>query len=329
MLKRLMIAIFAVIMIFALTACNTSSDSHTVVVNAVAGGSSGSWYTTLAAMSELVNGMENGVQMKVMPGGGLSNPGTISSGEYQVGWVHSVLGRAAFEGNAPFAEACPGLRSLAAGFTPHMVQITALSSSGINSFEEIFEKQLPVRFCTGIQSTITGWLFGEVLAYYGYTADDIASWGGKVIYTEYGDWVNLAQDNQIDVMFDVIGVPASTTQEILTSTELVFLSPSDDLAQHLIDNYGFLNTTIDSDIYSALEADVPTVGTGIELAVNADVDDEVVYKLLECLEAKENDIIKIHRSLSDFRIEAAWKNTGLQLHPAAEKFYKDRGYFTE
>lgn len=321
--KFTMLIITLMMIVFAFSSAPASAFT---VINAAAGGTGGSWYMTLASMAELNNGMNTGVMIKVMPGGGLANPPRVSTGEFKLAWAHSVLAKAAFSGKSPFKNAAPNIRTLATGFNPHMVQITALASSNIKSFDEIFKKKMAVRFCTGVQSTITGWLFNEVLKIYGVTVKDIESWGGKVIFTNYGDWVTLAQDKQIDVMFDVIGVPASTTREINTTAEQVILEPSEKLAEHLKTDYGFIDTVITPEHYSFLKKNVKTVGTGIELIVNKDVSDEDVTKLLQFLYEKENDINKIHSSLSAFSIKNAWNNSGCPLHPAALKFYKENGY---
>ncbi len=343
-MKRITSILLVLVMVLSLAACGSEPKSSsnaegstaeslgggplakTVNLNAVAGGTSGSWYQTLAAMSELINSQNYGLIIKVMPGGGLSNPVTINTGEFQFGWTHSVLAKAAVAGSNPFSEKTENLRTLATSFNPHMLQITATQKSGYTSLDEIFEKHLPARFCTGNQSTITGWMFTEMLAYYKVTEKDIESWGGKVIYTGYGDWVTLAQDDQIDVMFDIIGVPASTTLEILTTTPLNFIEISDEFKNYLKTEKGFVDCAIPASLYNGLEKDVPTVGAGIELSVNKDVEDATVYAILECLEKLNPDIVKIHSSVDAFDISKAWENAGAELHPAAAQFYKDRGY---
>ena len=344
-MKKFVALLMAMMLTVSLAACGDSNEpaqgsssggtgntalggklEKTVNLSVCAGGTSGSWYQNMAAMSELINRLDYGIVMKVLPGGGLSNPVTINSGEFQLGWTHSVLAKAAVAGSAPFDTACEDLRTLATSWDPNEITIAATQKSGYTSLDEIFENHLPARFCTGTQSTITGWMFTELLKYYGVTEEDIASWGGKVIYSGYGDWVTMAQDDQIDVMFDISGIPSSTIAEIINSTEVNFISPSDELSTYLKDEFGFIDTVIPAGTYSSLDHDVPTVATAIEISANKNVDDATVYAFLECLEAAAPDIVKIHSAIDEFDISKAWENPGCELHSGAVKFFTDRGY---
>ncbi len=324
MVKRTMI--IAIISLFVLSFSIGNVSAETVILKAAGGGVGGAWYSTLASLAELINQKDPSIQIRVVPGGGVSNPANIGKGNLDMGWVYPPFAKAAYSGKEPYKTKYQDLRVIAGGFSPSVLEISILADRDIKSFADVLKNKKPTRFLTNRKSTTTGYFFERILAYYGVTTKDVESWGGKVIFTAYGDWGQLAKDGHIDMMFNQIAIPSPVLQEILTARKVKLLPFPDDLREFMAKEYSLNKEIIPAGSYSFLKEDIPTLGLANALAVNKKVADEVVYKILEIIEQNPKEILAIHPSWKNFSIKTAWKNLGAPLHPAAEKFFKDKGY---
>jgi hypothetical protein len=60
------------------------------------------------------------------------------------------------------------------------------------------------------------------------------------------------------------------------------------------------------------------------LLTHAKVKDEIIYKILEMLEANKPDLIAVQPVLREFSSEAGYKQYGMPYHPGALKYFKER-----
>lgn len=346
MSKRVLSWMFVVVILVSLTACSSASSGSTTAnetqsvdsskytripaqqttIELVAGGTSGSWYSIFASISEIVNKENCNLILKVVPGGGVGNPATVGMGDADMGLMYGSFGLAARGGQDPYTESYSDLLAVSGGFMPMYLEISTLADSGITDFKSALTGADAARILTGVKSTSTGWYFDRVLDYYGTSEEDIKSRGGSITNTEYGDWSQMATDGHIDVMFNHIGVPSSTLQEILTSREVRLLNMPDELIEYFVNEHAMVETVIKAGSYDFLTEDIKTVMSPTVLAVNAGVSDDAVYTLLEILDAHKEEIRAIHATLANFDLSTAWESAAVPLHPGAEAFFKDKGY---
>lgn len=305
--------------------CNTVSAQ--IRLEGTAGGVGGTWYNTLASLASLINEKDSSIRINVAPGGGVANPATIGEGQFDIGWVYPTFAKMAYEGKDTYKKEYKDLRVIATGFSLNYIELSKLADYDISSLEEIFKEKKPVRFLTGKQTTSTGFFFTKMLEFYNSSVEEIESWGGKVLFSAYGDWASLAQDGHIDVMFNQIALPSPQLQEITTYRKVELIPFAEDFRDYLAEEYALEKTVIPAGSYNFLKTDIPTVRFANALAVNKSVSDEAVTRILEIIDQNIEEVKSIHPSWkSDFDIRNAWKYAGVSLHPAAEKFYKDKGY---
>jgi uncharacterized protein len=60
------------------------------------------------------------------------------------------------------------------------------------------------------------------------------------------------------------------------------------------------------------------------LLTHAKVSDEIIYKILETLEANKSDLVAVQPVLREFSAEAGYKQYGMPYHPGALKYFKER-----
>lgn len=296
-------------------------------INAVAGAVGGGWYSTFAAFSEFITENEPGIAFKVLPGTGIGNSATIGNGTFDMGWIYPPMALLAYKGKAPYTDAVEGIRTVATGLSPQVLEVAALKDSDIHSIEDVMKEKKAVRWLTPNRGSTTPALFFELmLDYYNVTEKDVKSWGGSLTFTPYSDWAQLTQDGHIDVMFNQIAIPSSVLQEITTYKEVELLSLPEDLRKYLVDNYALAETIIPAKTYEFLDKDIQTLQMSSGLGAHKDVSEEVVYRILEIIDENIDAMKSIHPSWKNFDITKAWQNAGVPLHPGAEKFYKDKGY---
>jgi len=346
MKKRILAMVLALVMVFSLVGCGTTSGStgdsgaesgsigkytrapaKKTMIELVAGGTSGSWYSIFAAISEIVNKeTESNITLKVTPGGGIGNPATVGAGEAEMGLTYGSFALAATKGEEPYAANYDNLYALSGGFMSMYLEISALANSGVTDLKEAMTGSKPARILTGISSTSTGYYFARTMDYYGTSAGEIANKGGSVTQSEYGDWSQMASDGHVDLMFNHIGIPSSTLSEIVTSRECKLLNMPQDLIDYLVSKYAMVETVVPAGSYSWQTEDIHTVKSPTVIVVNGDVSDDAVYTLLEIIDEHQDDIRALHATLADFDLSTAWQSAGITLHPGAQAFFKDKGY---
>lgn len=305
----------------------THAPQQPVVLNLVAGGTSGSWYSVFASIAEIVNkDKECNITLKVIPGGGTSNPAVVGMGEADLGLVYGSFGLAAREGATPYnGTKYEDLLAVTGGFLPMSLEVSVLKNSGITSFKDAICGEHAARFLTGIKSTSTGWYFDRILEFYQTSEDDIKKRGGSITNVEYGDWPQMATDGHIDVMFNHIGIPSSIIKEISTSRDVVLLDLPEELIQYFEQNYAMEKVTVPAGTYTFQKNDVVTVCSPTVLVVNKKVSADTIYTLLEIFEKYEDDIRKIHPAMANFNLADSVNSAALPLHEGAVAFFRDKG----
>lgn len=289
----------------------------------------GTWYNTLASLSGLISEKDPSIRINVSPGGGVSNPGTIGEGTFNIGWSYPTFAKLAYEGKDVYEKEYKDLRMIATKFSPSLYHFYTLADSDISSstsIEEIFAEKKPVRFLTVKLSNSGGWTFTRMLEFYNSSEEEIKSWGGKTFHSPYSDWTGLAQDGHVDAIFNCMALPSTTLQQILIYKKVKLFPLSEEFRDYMHEKYAFEKAVIPAGTYDFLEQDIPTIGLANALAVNKNVSDEVVYRILEILDQNLEEVKNIHPSWKNFDTKNAWENPGCPLHPGAEKFYKDKGY---
>jgi len=168
------------------------------------------------------------------------------------------------------------------------------------------------------------------LEYYGYTYDDVKSWGVKIFFAGYAEEINMFKDRHIDVAIVNIAPPAAMIEEMSIARDIKLLEFPKDLVEYLTKEYAFSGGTKgvihQSSYLKFLDKDIITSGMGSEIIVNKDVPDEVVYKIVKVLCEKAENLPLIHSSMKDWVPEEGWKWVSVSLHPGAEKYYREMGY---
>jgi TRAP-type uncharacterized transport system substrate-binding protein len=116
----------------------------------------------------------------------MDSPYLVAEGKYDLGvTTPSWYGGLAAQGLPPFTKPLP-LRALAV--LPHddRLVFAVKPETGITSLEDIRDKKYPLKvmMCEPALRHPSTWMIDEVLKGYGFSMDDILSWGGKLLTTQ-------------------------------------------------------------------------------------------------------------------------------------------------
>ena len=131
---------------------------------AAGGGVGGAWYITMAGLAEIAK-EKGGIDIKVVPGGGLANPARIGSGEINSGLGSTVFVAAARAGEAPYKTSYPDLRVAAVGFSGSMLHVSADEEkyAKVDSIDGILKTDFPLKMVCGRASSLTTFVFTQLL----------------------------------------------------------------------------------------------------------------------------------------------------------------------
>ena len=324
-MKRLCASVFLILAILFFVLVG-GAMAQTTTLTAASGGLGGTWYGQMARLSEIIGKADPGIDMKTVPGAGLSNPVRVHNKESHVAWGMPYFVKQAFEGKGDFKSANPNIRGIATGFTLHPLQFIVTRDSKINSIEEIKEKKIPVKIAIGRAGSVDEVTARLIIEYYGMTYQMIRSWGGDVLLLEYGEQVKKLQDRQVNAYINMMPIPAPTVQEMMLFRELKMLPLDPKMAEVFRAKYAFASQKLTKDMYGGKIIDQEMIAPAVDLSliVNKDVDAAVVYRITKAIIENVEQVRGIGPTFKDFNPDKAWDNIGAPLHPGAEKYYKEK-----
>ncbi|MCD8054232.1 MAG: TAXI family TRAP transporter solute-binding subunit [Lachnospiraceae bacterium] len=221
----------------------------------------------------------------------------------------------AYEGEDP----ATNLRALMR-LWPNYVQLVTLADSGIESVEDLKGKKVGVGAAnSGVEINARA-----IYAAYGMTYED-----SDVDYLSYGEAIEQMKNGQCDAAFVTSGIPNATVTELATSYDMVIVPIDGEGRDNLLDTYSYYAaTTIPAGTYNN-EEDVETVFVYNIMLVNEELDDALVYDMLDAI-FENIDTIKASHNTADANIDITFgvSDVAIPLHDGAAAWWQDQGYET-
>jgi uncharacterized protein len=235
--------------------------------------------------------------------------------------------RAAYDGDRVYKKDGPlkNLRHIARIESPSYLMVAVVKSSGISDLRQISEKKMPVRMMIGNG----GELVQGTLAYYGITEKEVKTWGGKALAGNA-----MFKNPDFDV---IIGVGTLSNYpegnmwyEMSQRKDLVFLQIPEDLRQKLAaDNRAELVDLPFRYLRGVGDDPHPTVGvSGHSVYGRDDLPDQFVYDIAKGLD-DQHGLLKWASQPFSYDPGTVWDGRGVPLHPAAERYYRERSYLRD
>lgn len=125
-----------------------------------------------------------------------------------------------------------------------------------------------------------------------------------------------------------IGVhPDPSLQLLLDRCKAALADMNDSDTNKLVNDHpAFSKIDIAANTYPTYPKAVATFGTRMTLVATEDLDEETVYKIIDAINSNRKRLQSAHPALSSFTVQpAAKKESPIQPHPGAAKYFSERG----
>lgn len=292
------------------------------------------WYFFGATLAKLLQDkVPSGTNVEVVPkGGGVGNVISVDTGKAQMGLANVSTANWGWAGHEVVykGKQYRNIRALAGGLNSvwfvAMVRSGYLEKTGFKSMEEILTSGKPVRISMKPAGSTVPVVADMLLGTLGLDRTAIQKGGGEFIQVAAKQLPDLVRDERTDIYFESAfkGHPAVTQAD--QTGKVTFM----DLPAKSIDalaKAGLIANPMPA-YFKGQAGPTKAVDFGTLLIAHKDMSDDLAYLITKTVCENKDAMVAAHKAWVNFKPENAWKpeNTGIPLHPGAEKYYKERGW---
>ena len=257
----------------------------------------------------------------------------VARGELQVAIINPAAPLAlALRGKGPFKSPIQ-LRAITVIPSPDQLAFAVTQSTGLKSLRDIRDRRFPLRISIrGQMDHSLHLVVKEVLSAVGFSLEDVVSWGGQIRYDaglpNSPTRLGAVQRGEADMIIDEA---VRSWVNAAVESEMRIL-PFDEPLLEQLEELGFRRAVIPKTSYAKLKEDIPTLDfSGFPVYTYVNVSDGIVTSICSALEARKEKIpwqeegpLPLDRMCSD----TPEGPLNIPLHPAAERFWRERGYLS-
>ncbi len=293
-----------------------------------------SWYVFGATLSKLLeNALPKGSTVEVVAkGGGVGNVILIDQNKAPFGLANVATAVWAWNGHPEVYDGKQyrRIRSLVGGLNDvwfnALVRTEFMEKTGQKTLEEILTSGKPVRIIMKPKGSTVPVVADMLFEALGTSREKLKAAGAEIVQTNPDQLPSMIRDGRADVYFESTprGHPATT--EAVMGGDVVFLDLPDKAMPFLAKN-GLRPGKMD-EFFKGQKGPTQSVDFGTQLIANKDLPPDIAYLITKTVCENRGAMTAAHKAWEDFKPENAWKpeNTGIPLHPGAEKYYKERGW---
>ena len=332
-MKKFLALILSLAMVFALVACggektddsqgDTSNDgsnsSSPVSITLATGGTTGTYYAVGNALVTTLDGKLSLSKLTAVDSGASkANVQLVTAGSAQMSILQSDVLNYAHNGaggETMFDGAADTNSLWVAGVYNETVQL--VTSPDITDSSQLKGKTV----CVGDVGSGTALNAAQVLEAYGMTFDDI-----NVMYDSFAGGADALKNGQCDAAFTVAGAPTPALTDLATTYSFNMPSLSDEAVAYLTSNYPFLvQDNLAGDTYPCLNGEeIVCVAVKAVFTASKDLSEDVVYEITKAMFDNQAELANAQAKFGFLNPEDAVAGS-FDLHPGAEKYYKEIG----
>ena len=194
--------------------------------------------------------------------------------------------------------------------------VQLVTAPSITSIEDLKDKTV----CVGDVGSGTALNAAQVLEAYGMTFDDI-----KVMYDSFSGGAEALKNGQCDAAFTVSGAPTPALTDLATAYNFNMPSLSDEAVSYLTTNYPFLvQDNLPANTYTCVADETVCVAVKAVFTASKDLSEDVVYEITKAMFDSQSELAGAQAKFGFLSPEGAVAGS-FDLHPGAEKYYKEIG----
>lgn len=236
----------------------------------------------------------------------------------------------AHRGQSPFKAPQP-VRAIAVVPSLDQYMFAVKSETGLVNFEDIGTQRYPLRIAGRSQRDhCLHMILNHVAQASGFSMADVEAWGGRFHYalTSRGDRLAHVKNGTVDALFDE--AVQNWIDDAIDNgmTILGFTEPT----LRKLEAMGYRRGILRKSLFPKLPRDITTIDfSGWAMFVHADAPDKLVTQICAGLDARKHLMpwqgdgpLPVERMCRDEEDAPL----GVPLHPAAEKFWRQKGYIS-
>lgn len=344
-MKKVLSLALAVLMLFSLAACggnktpasseqqsqtsttpgttpsttpSAPSTGKTAYLSLGTGGVTGTYYPLGGAFANLIsNNIPEYTCTAESTGGAVENAWMLARGEIDIGFVDASTVYQAQHAEGDFSDGkAKDIKGIVSIYN-EIVQLVSCNPN-ITSIADLKGKKVAV----GSAGSGTEVMARTLLGLYDMTYDDI-----EEDFLGFGDASTGLKDKTLDAAIIWAGAPTSGLLELGAQNDFYMIDIPADKIELLKASQPFcVETTMDSSIYSGMKNTAHTIGVPATLCVRADMDDDLVYNILDTFFSNLGAVAEAHTQGKNLSLQTALLGLeNSELHPGAIKFYQEKG----
>lgn len=247
----------------------------------------------------------------------IANLAGIGRGDLQLGMTVHVQAKEAYEGKADFEGAKIENFGFMGHIYPEVMQIVTLDSTGINSIADLKGKKVAI----GPAGSGTQVAARMILEAAGLKEGDY-----QAFHEGFGDAKGKLQDGNIDASFALLGLPASSIDELQVLTkEVKYINIDEEILKKIEETSPYKKFEIPAGSYEWLKEPVNTISAfAILVGSTNEISEDLGYEITKSLIENSGQITHTQGKYIT-KENALLGSEGLPLHPGAEKYFKEVG----
>jgi len=236
----------------------------------------------------------------------------------------------AYRGKGPYKSPSP-LRIITTIPSADQLGFAVTEKTGLNSLADIRERRFPLKVSLrGQRAHSLQSMVEHTLEAYGFSLDDIRSWGGEVRYDpglpDAPNRIGAVERGEVNAIFDEA---VNVWGDMALDQKMRFLALEEPILKKL-EALGYRRAPITKAAAPKITKDVMTLDfSGWAVFTRADVSDEVITFICRGLEARKDKVPWQGQGplpLERMCIDSPETPMDVPLHSAAERFWRERGY---
>ncbi len=300
----------AVALALALPGCSADRAGAARFISIGTGGTGGIYYPLGGALASLLSAADPGRRYTAeVTGASVENVNRLRNGQIGIGMAIGTTVHEAYHGGTDFPDPHTELRILAPLY-PNYTHVLVRRGVDSRSIAELKGRRVSV----GPAGGGTEQLARQLLEAHGLSAGDV-----DARYLSFSESSAALRDGSIDAAVISVGYPAAAVLEAATQGSARLLPIDGAGAEALLRAHPYYRRgTIPAGAYPGVDTDVPTVTVMNWVIANASLPDDVADHLLDILEHRRDELIRVHDIARQIDLSAI-DGAPIPLHPAIER----------
>jgi TRAP transporter TAXI family solute receptor len=300
---------------------NSADAAKRRYVSIAAGWVTGAYFPMAGAISRIAwkHLKEQGIKVTAeSSGASVANAKLIGQGDTDFAILQNDIASYAHNGKeGMFDEAVSNLLGVCTLFPEH-VQVVARKDSNIKSIADLKGKKVAI----GPVGSGTAENAKQILEAWGLKVEDL----GKAEQLTASQSADYIKDGRLDAAFFTVAVGAAVIMDTALIVDAAIVPIEGPNVDKLIAQYPFYaKQVVTGGLYKGNDNDVNTVSVMAMLSARADLEEEIVYAIVNAMYSDLEQLRKAHAKFKNIQMEDGLIGMGIPLHPGAEKYFKEKG----